>query len=48
MILERLARINHEFVQVIREQNEYMYRLIEAQRDHLVHTTEQWKVTTLS
>ena len=31
-------------VQVPREQVEYMYQLIEAQRDYLLNMTEQWKV----
>ena len=31
-------------VQVPREQVEYMYQLVEAQRDYLLNMTEQWKV----
>ena len=33
-------------MQVPREQVEYMYQLIEAQRDYLLSITEQWKVYT--
>ena len=32
---------------VPREQVEYMYQLIEAQRDYLLSITEQWKVYTI-
>ena len=34
-------------VQVPREQVEYMYQLIEAQRDYLLNMTEQWKVHSI-